>query len=227
MTIDLKNNPNQRTPCVLVLDASYSMSSVHSNGRRAIDELNEGIRTFVQTLQDDPTALTRVQVAVVVVGGPRNDASLFLDWTDASELEPFELTAGGNTPLGEGMLIAFSTIDDLKSQLRDSGVSYTRPWIFVISDGEPTSPRSVWNDAVKRCEQALQDKHALINSVAVEGADLRRLEELCGYPPRQLTDLNFKEFFVWLTGSLSIVSRSRPGDRINLPSTDPWANVGV
>jgi uncharacterized protein YegL len=203
------------------------MSTANSSGRRPIDELNAGIEVFVKTLQDDPTALTRVQVAVVVVGGPRNDASVFLDWTDAADLEPFELSADGGTPLGEGMDIALQMVSDLKDELRRNGISYTRPWIFVISDGEPTSSPSVWSNAVSACARARSANHALIFSVAVEGADVNRLEQISGAPPRQLSGLNFKEFFVWLTGSLSAASRSRPGDRIKLPPTDPWANVGV
>ena len=227
MAVDLINNPNQRTPCVLVLDASYSMSVKHGSGRRPIDELNDGLKAFVKTLKDDPTALTRVQVAIVVVGGPRNEASLFMDWTDAVELEPFQLNADGGTPLAEGMNIALSIIGDLKRQLRSNGISYTRPWIFIISDGEPTSPQNIWADAVSACATARIDNQALMFSVAVEGADVRKLEEISGSPPRKLTDLNFKEFFVWVTGSLSAASRSRPGDRISLPPTDPWANVGI
>jgi uncharacterized protein YegL len=225
MAVDLKNNPNQRTPCVLVLDASTSMASKHSSGSTPIEELNRGLKTFIETLQEDTTALTRVQVAIVVVGGPRNEASLFLDWTDATELQPFKITAGGNTPLAEGMTIAI--IEDLKTQLKENGISYTRPWVFVISDGEPTSPDDKWKKSVSDCAQAREKNNALIYSVAVEGANLSKLQEISGAPPRQLAGLNFKEFFVWVTGSLSAASRSRPGDRINLAPTDPWANVGI
>lgn len=226
MSIDLQNNPNQRTPCVLVLDTSYSMGSL-VNGKKPIDELNKGLESFIKTLKDDPTALTRVQVAIVTVGGPRDCASLLLDWSDANELEPIELRADGSTPLAEGMEIALSAIDEIKSQLRSNGISYTRPWIFVISDGAPTSDPDVWDRTVSACAEARKQNKALIYTIAVEDADIEKLSELSGSPPRQLSGLNFKEFFVWLSGSLSAASRSRPGDRISLPPTDPWANVGV
>ena len=36
MTVDYVNNPNQRTPCVLILDASYSMSTKTSSGKTRI-----------------------------------------------------------------------------------------------------------------------------------------------------------------------------------------------
>lgn len=227
MAIDLINNPNQRTPCLLVLDASYSMGTVGPSGKKAIDELNDGIRAFVQALQDDPTALTRVQVAIVSVGGPRNNAEILLEWTDANELTPFALTANGTTPLGEGVLLALSSIAELKNQLKNNGISYTRPWIFIISDGEPTSSPDCWSRAVQACQNARNSNQALIYSIAVDGANVRALEELSGADARKMSAINFKEFFVWLSGSLSAASRSRPGDRIALPSTDPWANVGI
>lgn len=227
MTIDLINNPNQRTPCLLVLDASYSMGNVGPSGKKAIDELNDGIRTFIQALQDDPTALTRVQVAIVSVGGPRNNADLLLDWTDANELQPFELMANGTTPLGEGVLLALDCIRDLKRQLKNNGISYTRPWIFIISDGEPTSLPDVWADAVRACENARSQNETLIYSIAVDGANVGPLEQLSGASAQKMSAVNFKEFFVWLSGSLSAASRSRPGQQVNLPPINPWANVGV
>jgi uncharacterized protein YegL len=227
MSVDLINNPNQRTPCLLVLDASYSMGSVGPSGKKAIDELNEGIRIFIQSLQDDPTALTRVQVAVVSVGGPRNNADLLLDWTDANELQPFSLTANGTTPLAEGILLALNSIEDLKNKLKQNGISYTRPWIFIISDGEPTSLSDVWADAVRACENARSRNQALIYSIAVDGANVGPLEQLSGATAQQMSAVNFKEFFVWLSGSLSAASRSRPGQQITLPPVNPWANVGI
>ena len=74
--IDYSGNPNQRTPCVLVLDASGSMSSPTSSGKSRIDELNEGIAVLESELRADDTALVRVQLGIVAVGGPSNTAAI-------------------------------------------------------------------------------------------------------------------------------------------------------
>ena len=41
--VDYSANPNQRTPCVLVLDASSSMEQREADGRTRISALNEGV----------------------------------------------------------------------------------------------------------------------------------------------------------------------------------------
>jgi uncharacterized protein YegL len=224
--VDYVNNPNQRTPCVLVLDASLSMTNP-VNGKLPIEELNSGLIEFEKSLKEDPSALTRVQLAVICVGGPRNEASLLLDWTDSVNFEAFPITAGGATPLAEGVLLALNLIDNCKHELRQAGISYTRPWMFVISDGEPTSDGELWNRSVQEALEAQSQKKVEIFSIAVEGANKDRLGELSTRPVIALDGLKFRELFVWVTGSLSAASRSRPGDRVDLPSTDPWRNVGV
>ena len=90
MTIDYSENPNQRTPCVLVLDTSGSMQAATANGGTRIGALNEGIKLLEQSLKDDTTALVRVQLAIVTVGGPQNDADLMMDWTDATHFQAFK-----------------------------------------------------------------------------------------------------------------------------------------
>lgn len=225
--VDYVNNPNQRTPCILVLDVSGSMTTALRNGRRPIDELNEGLQILENSLKDDPTALTRVQLSIVAVGGPRNDASVLMDWTDCTHFEAFPLTASGLTPMAEGMLIALKLVEEAKENLRQNGISYTRPWIFVISDGEPTSADYLWDQCVSECQAVQQKRHAEIFSIGVTGADMQKLGRLSIRPAIPIEGIKFKELFVWLSASLSAASRSRPGDKIDLPPTDPWRNVGV
>jgi uncharacterized protein YegL len=221
MTVDYENNPNQRTPCVLVLDASGSMSG------QPIDELNAGLVEFENSLKADPAALTRVQVSIICVGGPKNNASLLLDWTDCTNFKAFELVASGSTPLAEGILLAHETIERGKQGLRAAGISYTRPWMFVISDGEPTSPDPIWQKAVQETIDAQQQRKVEVFPIAVQGANVVKMRQISHRPPIALEGLKFRELFVWLTGSLSAAAQSRPGDEVNLPSTDPWRNVGI
>lgn len=225
--IDYTGNPNQRTPCVLVLDASGSMNEVTSTGKTRIEELNAGIHALQQELQADDTALVRVQLAIVSVGGPTNDAETLMDWTDATDFTAFPLRADSTTPLGKGVQLGLQMIEQGKQNLRAAGISYTRPWLMVISDGEPTDATDVWAAAVSECRAAEATKRAEVFAIGVEGANLMRLGELSAKPPLMLGGMKFKELFVWLSASLSAASRSRPGDSLQLPSTDPWRNVGL
>ena len=226
-TVDYSSNPNQRTPCVLILDASGSMDTVGSSGKTRIQALNDGIKALEQSLRDDDTAVTRVQLAIVSVGGPANDADVMMDWTDAINFQAFPLKTGGATPLGKGIQLGLELVEQGKQNLRAAGISYTRPWMMVISDGDPTDERSVWATATRDCKAAEAAKKVEIFCIGVEGANLQILSELGSKPPLMLDGVKFREMFVWLSSSLSAASRSRPGDSLQLPSTDVWRNVGM
>jgi uncharacterized protein YegL len=203
------------------------MDTTGPNGKTRIDELNEGVKALEKHLREDDTAVTRVQLAIISVGGPANVADVMMDWTDANAFQAFPLKTGGATPLGRGMQLALEVIEQGKQNLRSSGISYTRPWIIVISDGGPTDDSSVWAAATKECKSAEASKKVEIFAIGVEGADLEKLGELSSKPPLMLEGVKFKELFVWLSSSLSAASRSRPGDTLQLPSTDVWRNVGI
>ena len=66
-----------------------------------------------------------------------------------------------------------------------------------------------------------------IFAIGVEDADMEMLGKFSSKPALKLRGVQFKELFVWLSSSLSAASRSRPGENIELPSTDPWRDVGI
>lgn len=221
------NNPNQRTPCVLILDASGSMDILTNTGKSRIDELNAGLQSLREAIQADDAAYSRVTLSIVMVGGPRSSAELLMDWTDAEDFETFKMNAGGGTPLGDGMLLGLKLVEEAKTELKSAGISYTRPWIIVISDGEPTDDRDVWSKAVLETQKAESERKVEVFVIGVQGAKLETLGKLSRRPAIALEGVKFKELFVWLSDSLSAASRSRPGDDILLPSSDPWRNVGM
>lgn len=220
------DNPTQRTPCMLVLDISHSMTRKHSGAAMSgIEELNQGLRVLHASLQDDTAALSRVQLAIVTVGGSEKKASLHMDWTDAADFEPPTLVADGNTPLGEGMRLALFHLDQHKLTLRRWGVPYTRPWIMVITDGEPTDADLVWRSVSRDCQDAEARKRCIIYPIAVEGAKLDKLQQLSITPVKLLSAAKFGTYFRWLSASLSLASQTTDGDPIVLDASLPWEAV--
>ena len=57
-TVEFADNPEQRTPCLLLLDTSSSMDS------EPIAQLNDGLRVFEAELNADLKARRQVEVAV-------------------------------------------------------------------------------------------------------------------------------------------------------------------
>ena len=82
------------------------------------------------------------------------------------------------------------------------------PAIFLMSDGEPTDYG--WELAAAKCREAQQTKKVVIHAVGTQGANLEKLAKFSLMAPKRLSGLKFTEFFLWLSRSVSCVSRAAP-----------------
>jgi uncharacterized protein YegL len=79
--------------------------------------------------------------------------------------------------------LALELVEQGKRDLKASGISYTRPWLMVISDGEPTDDKSLWADAARACKAAEASKKVVVFAIGVEGANFRAWANLAPSPP--------------------------------------------
>jgi len=121
-------NPEPRCPCILLLDTSGSMSG------EPLRQLNEGYAKFINELIDDPLAAKRVEVCVVNFG----PVQMHQDFSTPDEIHPEDLTVTGDTPMGAAIEFALEELKARKTVYQEAGVSYYRPWVFLITDGAPT-----------------------------------------------------------------------------------------
>lgn len=208
-----ESNPEARCPCVLLLDVSGSM-----NGD-PIRELNNGLSAFQTALQQDDLAAMRVEVAVVTFG---KEVQVAQDFVSAHQYQAQPLQAGGSTPMGQAINTALDMLRQRKDIYRQHGVSYYRPWIFLITDGAPTDN---WRPAAQRIQQEEAAKSVAFFCVGVQRADMKRLGQIATRQPLKLKGLNFSDMFVWLSQSLTSVSHSRVGDQVPLESPSGWSVV--
>jgi uncharacterized protein YegL len=211
--VEFATNPEPRCACVLLLDVSGSMQGA------PIDALNAGLRAFAGDLQNDALARQRVEVAVVTFGG---DVDVEQHFVTAGDYAPGTLRAGGSTPMGEAINRAVDLVADRKQQYKANGVAYYRPWVFLITDGEPTDE---WRAAARRVQDAEEANALAFFAVGVENANLDVLQSIAVRQPLKLRGLSFVELFVWLSQSQRQVSSSRPGDQTALPPVEGWAVV--
>jgi len=211
-SVEFADNPEPRCPCVLLLDTSGSMAGA------AIAELNNGIRAFQESLQNDQLAMLRVEVCVITFG----PVTVLQDFVSAGEYTATELIANDATPMGEAICVALDKIDERKQTYKANGISYYRPWVFLITDGAPTDD---WQTAAQRVQDAESRKKVAFFAVGVENADLGILGQITPRTPLKLHGLSFREMFVWLSSSLTSVSRSMPGEEVPIQSPAGWASV--
>jgi uncharacterized protein YegL len=209
------DNPEPRCPCVLLLDTSSSMQG------QPIDELNAGLSHFASELRSDTLAAKRVEVAVISFGPVQVQS----DFSTAQAFSAPILHARSATPMGEAINAAIDLAEKRKQTYREQGVSYYRPWIFMITDGSPTD---TWSDAANRIRFGEEAKAFSFFAVGVEGARMDILSQIAARQPLKLRGLEFVALFTWLSNSMSSVSRSSPGEDVPLqnPATpDGWASV--
>jgi uncharacterized protein YegL len=187
-------------------------------GRR-IDELNAGLDTFASQLISDELAAKRVEVAIVAFGPVRVET----DFTGAENFTPPVLQANGATPMGEAISTGLDLIEQRKQLYREQCVAYYRPWIFLITDGEPTDK---WRDAAARVHSGEETKAFNFFAVGIEDANMDVLGRISSprREPLRLRGLDFRSLFTWLSNSMSSVSRSQPGE--DVPLVNPAAPQG-
>ena len=210
-------NPDPRCACVLLLDTSGSMYG------EPIQRLNEGIKLLKDSLMENPLSRRRVEIAVVTFD---SSVTVVQDFVTADDFNPPSLTAHGLTHLGEGMMKALDLVESRKEVYKRNGIEYYRPWIFLITDGEPQgeSPAQV-QEVTLRIKDAEAKKKVAVFGVGVENANLEKLQSILVREPRKLNGLDFISLFQWLSASMNSVSQSNPGDQLALPQPSGWTSI--
>ncbi|MEB3884418.1 VWA domain-containing protein [Lyngbya sp. CCY1209] len=214
--VEFAENPEPRCPCVLLLDTSASMQG------EPIDALNEGLMAFRNDLSRDELAKKRVEIAVISFD---NRVQIAQDFVTADRFEPPILTAQGQTFMGTAIAEALDLIASRKAEYRSNGITYYRPWVFMITDGEPQGESDrVTEQAANRIRDEEANKQVAFFAVGVEGANMERLAEIVQRTPLKLKGLDFREMFIWLSASMQTVSHSKVDEQVALPPPG-WGTV--
>lgn len=213
-SIEFAANPEPRCPVVFLIDKSGSMSG------EPINSLKQGLNTFKETLQADGLATHRVEVAIVTFS---TGATLDQDFTLVSEFITPDIVAGGGTAMGRAIEFGLELVEGRKRVYRENGIAYYRPWLFMITDGQPTDD---WQRAAQRLREAEIANRLSFFSVGLRDADMKILKQLSSNPPMLLNGLDFQHMFSWLSNSLVSVSSSKEGEQVQLPPVT-WGSIAL
>lgn len=211
--VEFAENPEPRCPCILLLDCSGSMNGT------PINELNKGLRAFQEQLNNDDLAAKRVEVTVLSF---HDDVEVINEFETAENFKPKDLYAGGLTSMGKAIERAVNMLEQRKAVYKANGISYYRPWIFLLTDGVPTDDVT---NAIDLIQDGEKRKQFAFFAVGIQGADMNILSQISVREPLPLKGLNFTSLFQWLSNSMSSVSRSSLDAEIVLESPSGWAKI--
>ncbi|MBO4372602.1 MAG: VWA domain-containing protein [Bacteroidales bacterium] len=193
----------RRLPIYFLIDVSESMVG------EPIKEVQEGMRTLVQTLRSDPYSLETVHIGIIIFAGK---AKVIAPLTEIYKFYPPEFPIGGGTSLGKGLDCLMDDIDKSVVKTTTESKGDWKPIVFLFTDGTPTDNPDYaitrWNNKYR--------KHANIVVVSFDdNTNTQLLGKLSDNVLRlnETTQESFKSFFKWVTDSIrtSSVSVSNNG----------------
>lgn len=213
-------NPAPRCPVVVLLDTSSSMAG------EPIRELNAGLKQFIKETADDEAAGMSVELEVITYD---STARVLIPFTPIADVNknPTRLVASGYTSMGAALNLANKDLQHRRKLYRDKGVSSYKPWVILMTDGEP-------NDEWEGPAAAMRSlgERGSIQYIGIEIGSNADHDTMCHILPSQpgpvkLQGLRFKQFFRWLTDSLRSVSASAVSnqDNVRLKDIRSWADL--
>jgi uncharacterized protein YegL len=119
--------------------------------------------------------------------------------------------------MGEALHKAMDMIIERKKLYKERATPYYRPWIFCVTDDEPTDEYST---SAQRLKKMVAENGVVDWCVGVDNFNREKMREIFSAERIFfLSDSNYRELFQWLAPSLSRISQSRAptGGRLSLP----------
>ena len=212
---EVAENYEQKCLCVLVLDVSGSM------GGDPIRELNKGLQDFYYEISSDPTTSQRLEVAMVTF------SHIVKTIQPPALVENFtmpQLTVTGSTATVDAVREAIDIVAARKAWYKTTNQTYYRPWIILMTDGEPDSDQDV-EGLAKQIKQDTEKKTYSFLPIGVgKDANMGVLSKIQGnISPMKLQGTKFSSFFKWLSASMGTVVNSTEGQQVNISAgADKW-----
>lgn len=208
-------NFEPKCPCILVLDVSGSMSGP------PVQQLNAGLRSFHSDVlnSSDPITPNRLEVGIVTF-----DSNVVILQQPAL-VDSFTmptLVAGSSTKLVDGVRAAIKLAVDRKSWYKSTGQDYYRPYVILVTDGQPDADQDVGGLA-QEIRRGVDGKNFVFWAFGTDGADMEKLRQIAHpkAPPEKFSSANFLEFFKWLSKSMGLIANSREDAVLNLAPDNP------
>lgn len=241
-------NYEQKCLCVLVLDTSGSMNEIVDNtgavsigrtvesdgkvynlvegGVSKLDLLNKGLLSFFEEIVDNDTTDQRLEIAIITFN---DTVQIIQEPTLPSNVAIQPLEAEGETALVDAVYAAIDLVAARKDWYKSTNQLYYRPWIILMTDGEPNRGGSI-EDLSRQIKEDTADsnKKYVFLPIGVDNANMSILHQIEGtvkgkpVHAMKLGNTKFSEFFQWLSASMGTVVNSDNNKNVNLPNAENW-----
>jgi Uncharacterized protein encoded in toxicity protection region of plasmid R478, contains von Willebrand factor (vWF) domain len=217
-------NFEQKCLCVLVLDVSGSMKG------EKLDELNNGVKSFFSQIQncDGVAEGTKDQLEVAIIQFDE-DVRILRDpkLIEDDEFPPTLEQRGSVTETVLAIEEAIKLSEDRKAFYKSTGQRYYRPWIILMTDGEPYGKKASQADideiSAKVAVDSQGKKYMMMGIGIGADANMELLKKMTAGKGMKLDGVKFGEFFQWLSASLSTVTQSKEGETVSIKDgVDNW-----
>ena len=232
---EVAENYEQKCLCVLVLDLSGSMNeivddstavatgqtiyvdgknyNIVTGGISKLDNLIEGLQSFYTDIENDETTSQRLELAVVTFG---DSVNVIQSPSLISDIQLPELMADGDTALVDAVDEAIDIVNNRKTWYKSTGQPYYRPWIILITDGEPNEGQDVSTLASKIKKDTSEKKYVFL-PIGVDNANMQVLQSIQGQiPAMKLKGTKFGSFFKWLSASMGTIVNAEAGEKVDI-----------
>lgn len=220
------NEGERHVAAVVACDTSGSTTGAPNK------EMNQGLVDLGTALREDSLALGRAELSIISFNSAVNTEMSF---RPATQYEAPKLSANGLTAMNEAINASLDALEARKEEYKNQGISYYRPWMFLLTDGAPTDTE-LEAQTKERLRNAIRNRKVVYMPMGIGNADIEKLRE---YYPEELEPEkkivlkadaeHFKEAFCWLSQSLSVVSHSNPGvtDSVQLPPLPSSVGISI
>jgi len=217
MAIEWDGTQTRRLPVYLLLDCSSSMSGVK------IQQVNTGVQTIYQELQNDPRSADTVHISII----PFNTTAYQMDLVPITQFQPPSLQANGSTALGAALSLLNQSLDNDLIQNQPGKKGDYKPLVFLLTDGMPTDS---WQGEATKLQNRTSNKTANIIAIAIgSDADTSVLHQIAN-SVLLMTDVNssnLNALFQWVSASVQTASKAAQGSGQNAQLPPPPQGIVV
>jgi uncharacterized protein YegL len=189
-------------------DCSSSMSG------KPIARVNRGVKRMLGQCSSNPILAEQLRVQLVGFGGGIHKQPFAPVW----QFRPNPFTAAGGTPMAEAIIEAIRSTDLAVDFLRNAAELTVRtPYYFLFSDGEPTSPPALLEQAASMIRIAEEERRGKFYAFGVNNVACELLQPLFLRRVRRVPK-SFLHLFDLFSQSF---------DRVSMSNTDEDADLDL